>query len=290
MKLFAFLVLTGLINALVQPYPVRAQEHEIRVMTLNLRYDTPNDGVNAWPYRKEAVAGMLRYHQVDILGTQEGLDHQISELAGQLPGLEWIGIGRDDGKEKGEYCAIFYRKSRFTRLDHGTFWLSTTPEVPGSRSWDAAFTRISTWVKLKELQTGRVLYVFNTHFDHIGVEARRESARLLKRRIAELAQEEAVVLLGDFNTLATDEPYRMITDPTSNPTFLDALNASTEAHYGPMSSWNAFQQIVPDRRIDFIFVNKAFTVTRHAILTDTHEGRFLSDHLPVVADMTWVGQ
>lgn len=266
---------------------ISRQDSTIRVMTLNVRYDTPNDGVNAWPHRKEAVAGMLRFHQVDILGTQEGLHHQILDLSSRLPDHAWIGVGRDDGKEKGEYCTIFYRKSRFTALDQGTFWLSTTPEVPGSLAWDAAFTRISTWVKLQELETGKILFVFNTHFDHIGVQARRESALLIKQRIAALSQGQAFILMGDFNTMATDEPYRLLTDPQASPSLRDALVASAEPHYGPLSSWNAFQAIVPDRRIDFIFVHPAVRVARHAILTDMQDGRFLSDHLPVVADVAW---
>ena len=139
-----------------------------RVMTYNIRLDTPRDGINQWRLRKDRVADLIRYHRADLLGVQEALPNQMVDLKTALPGFNWYGAGRDDGKEQGEFSAIFYRSDRFQLLDKGTFWLSEAPETPGSKGWDADVTRVCSWVKLRDRWTFQTLYHFNTHFDHVG--------------------------------------------------------------------------------------------------------------------------
>ena len=261
----------------------------IRVMSFNIRFDNPADGEDAWPKRRDKAASMLSFHRADLAGLQEALPGQIADLEAALPSFAWFGAGRSAARD-GEHCPILYRKDRFAVLAHDTFWLSLTPEAAGSRSWDAAFPRIVTWGRLRDLRTGRVLHAFNTHFDHVGVVARRESALLLLRRIAEIAGPEGpVVVVGDLNTTPDSEPYRALTTPAAAgaaPALVDAFSATACPHHGPTSTWNGFQAIAaPGRRIDFVLVRPGVEVLRHAILSDTFDGRFPSDHLPVLAEL-----
>ncbi len=257
----------------------------LRVMSFNIRYDNPGDSLDAWPYRVDKVAGVIRFHHADLVGVQEALKGMLDDLQAALPAFGWFGVGRADGQQAGEYSAILYRKDRFEVLDHGTFWLSETPDVPGSKGWDAAIERIATWGRLRDRTTGRVFFHVNTHFDHVGVQAREESARLLRRRLGALAEDAPVVLTGDFNTEDTTAPYRILT--TGAQPFADARDHSIHGHLGPNSTWNGFREIEPGRRIDFIFVRGLVTVLQHGILADQWDGgRFPSDHLPVLAEIT----
>jgi len=263
----------------------------LRVMSFNIRFDNPADGDDAWPKRREKAASMIRFHGADLVGLQEALPGQIEDLAEALPQLGWFGVGRS-AERNGEHCAVLYRRERVELVEQGTFWLSETPEVAGSRSWDAALPRIVTWGRLRDRSSGRTLHLFNTHFDHVGVQARRESARLLRRRVAAIAGAEGpVVVTGDLNAAPDSEPYRVLTSPgpDGDPGLVDALTASACPHHGPTSSWNGFQAIVPGRRIDFVLVRGGVGVRQHGILSDTFDGRFPSDHLPVLAEIT-VGQ
>src|ERR1044072_3721252 len=185
---------------------------ELKVMTFNIRYNTKNDSLNAWPYRKDKAASQILFHNVHILGVQEALHDQIMDLVKSLPRYKYIGVGRDDGKTKGEYSAIFYDTTRLKLLESATFWLSLTPEVPGSKGWDANITRIVTWGKFRDIKTKKVFFVFNTHFDHIGQEARRESAKLLKKKVKEIAGNNLVLITGDFNAKPSDEPIKILVD------------------------------------------------------------------------------
>lgn len=259
-----------------------APDSALRVMTFNIRYDTANDGADAWPHRKDLVASMVRLHGADLVGLQEALRHQIGDLLERLPGFAYVGVGRTDGREAGEYSAILYRTGRFERLDDGTFWLSETPEVPG-KGWDAAFERVVTWAKFRDRETGAVFFHFNTHLDHVGVQARAESARMIRQRIAALAGDAPVVLTGDFNTTDETEPYAILTGGEAG--LQDAMRVSEHPHHGPTSTWNGFEAIAPDQRIDFVFVGGGVRVRQHAILADTWDGRFPSDHLPVLAEL-----
>lgn len=259
-----------------------APDSALRVMTFNIRYDTANDGADAWPHRKDLVASMVRLHGADLVGLQEALRHQIGDLLERLPGFAYVGVGRTDGREAGEYSAILYHTGRFERLDDGTFWLSETPEVPG-KGWDAAFERVVTWAKFRDRETGAVFFHFNTHLDHVGVQARAESARMIRQRIAALAGDAPVVLTGDFNTTDETEPYAILTGGEAG--LQDAMRVSEHPHHGPTSTWNGFEAIAPDQRIDFVFVGGGVRVRQHAILADTWDGRFPSDHLPVLAEL-----
>ena len=229
---------------------------------------------------------MVRFHGADVVGLQEALRNQIADLEAALPRFGWFGTGRSAERD-GEHCAVLYRRDRLEVLAESTFWLSETPEVAGSRGWDAALPRIVTWGRLRDRRTGAIFHLFNTHFDHKGETARRESARLLLRKVDEIAGRDGpVVLTGDFNTTPDSEPYHILTTGDgTRPTFVDALHASSYPHHGPTSSWNAFKAIEPGRRIDFILVRPPVEVRQHGILSDTFDGRFPSDHLPVLAEV-----
>ncbi len=252
----------------------------LRVMSYNIRYDTETDGIDQWKNRKGRVAGLIRYHQPDLLGVQEALPHQLRELEKDLPQYAWYGVGRDDGKEKGEFSAIFYNKERFQLLDSGTFWLSPSPDKP-TKGWDAAIIRICSWVKLKDLQADRSFYHFNTHFDHIGEKARENSALLLQEKIKTIAGTAPVVLTGDFNTAKETKAYHNL---TQSEFLKDARQLSGTGHYGPSGSWSTFDvDHGLGQQIDFIFVTQGLQVQQHAILTDSENGKYPSDHLPVMA-------
>lgn len=251
--------------------------HPIVVSSFNLRFDTPHDGLNAWPNRRDFVKQLIRYHEFDIMGTQELLYSQIQDLL-QLEEFVYFGAGRDDGHIGGEHSAIFYKKERFALLDSGNFWLSETPDVP-SLGWDARCCyRICSWVKLLDRLNDRAFYVFNAHFDHEGVVARRESGRLMKRKIEEIAGSHAVMLLGDLNSVPETEPILEISTILS-----DAYLITELPPYGPVGTFNAFRLDAPlKNRIDYIFVSDDFRVEKYGALTDFRDGRFPSDHLPVV--------
>lgn len=260
----------------------------VRVMSFNIRYDNPDDGPDAWPNRKEFVASTILFHKSDIVGIQEGLIHQLNELDGYLEGFDRVGVGRDDGEEAGEFSAIYYRTDRFEPIKTETFWLSETPDVAGSKSWDAAITRIVTWVYFKDKVNNTNFYAFNTHFDHRGSEARANSAKLIVQKIEEIAGNEPVVLTGDFNTTDDREPYSILTETErdgSDLVLYDGFYHSENGHHGPASTSNGFEEIRPGRRIDYIFVNDSFNVMYHGSLTDVKEGHFPSDHLPVLAEI-----
>ena len=269
---------------------VQAQE-PVRVMSYNIRYNNPDDGINAWPNRKDHVAEMIgpRY-QVDLAGLQEALKGQIDDLASRLPAYAWIGVGREDGKEQGEFTPIFYRKDRFELLENGTFWLSESPEIPGSKSWDAAITRIVTWGKFADRKNGGILYHFNTHFDHKGQQARVESAKLLWQKISTITAEVPTIVTGDFNTRESSLPYKILTgkEPVGDATsdLKDGRYVSASPHEGPTStSTDWTKQGPPETKIDYIFVRNGITALKHQVLTDRFEERYPSDHMPVLAEL-----
>ncbi len=260
----------------------------LRVMSFNIRYDNPRDSGNAWPNRKDWVAALVRFHGADVVGVQEALAHMLTDLDARLPGFARVGVGRADGRTNGEFSAIFYRTDRLALLDSGTFWLSPTPEVAGSKGWDAAIERVATWARFRDRATGCTHVQLNTHFDHIGEQARQESARLIRGRLATIAGGGPVVMTGDLNAVPSSVAYRTLTRDTV-PGAIAPLNdgflTSRGGHYGPTSSWTAFRAIEPGRRIDYILVSSPVTVLTHGILPDSWDGRFPSDHLPVLASV-----
>lgn len=259
----------------------------IKVMSWNIRYNNPGDGVNSWPHRKDWVAEIVSNNKIDIAGFQEVLVDQFEDLKQRLPEMEAYGVGRDDGRNSGEFSPIFFRKSRFELQQQGTFWLSPSPDQVGSKGWDAALPRIASWVQLHDRQTDQSFYMINTHFDHRGSEARLESARLLVRIKSDKFYNHPVILSSDFNTTPESAPYESLTTQCTEDIhhFVDARESSTEPPAGPNTTWNGFEAIVPDRRIDFVFTTGEIKVLRFRILEDQRDGRFPSDHLPVVTEL-----
>jgi endonuclease/exonuclease/phosphatase family metal-dependent hydrolase len=279
--LFIFLLTTLPIYSQTEKNP------PIRIISYNIRYNTPADSLNPWRERKNRVASLIKYHKADICGLQEVLKDQLADLERLLPEYKWCGIGRDDGKEAGEFSPIFYNASLFTLINWGTFWLSETPQQPGSKGWDAALPRIVTWAFLLQKSTGVKFYAFNTHFDHMGVAARSNSAHLLLDSVKNKSGEYPVMVTGDFNSTDTSKPHQILCgkDNDAAKILTDALTSSAMPHYGPLSTWNGFHEIEENNRIDFIFVNNHVKVRSHAILTDRWDGKFPSDHLPVIAEI-----
>ena len=181
----------------------QSQPQQLVVMTMNMRYDNPEDGENNWRFRRERIAAMLREQAPDVFGTQELLANQYDDLGALLPDYRSVGVGREDGDRAGEFNAVFFRADAFELLDSGTFWLSEEPERPGSKGWDGACERLATWVVLRRGGDGREFLFINTHLDHVGEQARREGVALLLRRIETLRGDRPVILTGDFNA----EPY-----------------------------------------------------------------------------------
>jgi endonuclease/exonuclease/phosphatase family metal-dependent hydrolase len=249
----------------------------ITVATYNLRYNNPGDGINAWPNRKENVKALIRFHEFDLFGTQEALRGQLNDVA-ELAGFAFVGVGRDDGREAGEHSAIFYKKDRFKVLQSGNFWLSETPDKPG-KGWDATCcNRICSWAKFTDLKTKKAFYFFSVHFDHQGVEARRQSGKLMVSKIREIAKNEPVILVGDFNSTPDTEQIKTIQTLLN-----DAHEVTQTPPYGPEGIFNAFKFDAPMKdRIDYIFVSKPFAVLKYGVLTDAKEQRYPSDHQPVV--------
>ena len=276
----SIIIIIGLLAA------VNMQSQELNVMTFNIRYNTKNDSLNAWPYRKDNAASQVLFHNVHILGVQEALHEQMMDMGQSLSRFKFTGVGRDDGKTKGEYSAIFYDTTRLTLAESKTFWLSLTPDVSGSRGWDANITRIVTWARFRDTRTKKLFFVFNTHFDHIGQEARRESAKLLKRKVKEIAGNNPVIIMGDFNAKPSEEPIMvLVNDPDK---FTDSKALSVQPHYGPEGTFNGFGSKERDNEpIDHIFLKGKWKVLQHATLSQTWGGRFSSDHFPVFAKLSF---
>jgi len=260
-----------------------AQDY-LNVITFNIRYNNPGDSLNAWPHRIDKVNSQVLFHEAHIVGVQEALHSQIVDMDRGLTKYKFVGVGRDDGKEKGEYSAIFFDTTRLQVLQSQTFWLSQTPQLPGSKSWDAAITRIVTWAKFRDKKTKKQFYVFNTHFDHIGQIARAESAKLLLKYLHEIAGTMPCLITGDFNAHPNTEPIQIVTNAKDPLHLVDSRTVSASGHYGPAGTFNAFQsKETTDLPIDYIFIKHPVKVLQHATLSQTWEGRFSSDHFPVLA-------
>ena len=262
-------------------------EANVNIMTFNIRYDNPEDDPNNWEQRKENVLKMIRFNEVDILGTQEVLAHQLKYLAENLTEYGAIGVGREDGKEKGEYSPILYNKNKFTLIKSGYFWLSETPEKPG-KGWDAACERVATWVQLKDITTGKKLFVLNTHFDHVGKVARRESVTLIKVKIAQLSEGMPQIMMGDLNATPDSSVIQSLLTADKSLSLLDSKKLAPIV-YGPNWSFHDFGKIpFKDRPlIDYILVTKGITVRKYAVFAETLNDLVLSDHAPVYINVTF---
>lgn len=271
-----FIVFTAVFSLMAIGMGVKAQS--LTIATFNIRYANQSDTGNLWVDRAPVVANLIRFHDFDVFGIQEGLKHQLDDVSTALPQFARYGVGRDDGKEGGEHSAIYYLKDKYTLVDKGDFWLSETPDKPG-KGWDATCcNRICSWVYLKDNKTKKMFYVFNVHFDHQGKIARVESGKLMVKKINEIAGNKPVVLTGDFNGDRNSEWYQTI----ANSAILKDAYSQVKYPYENNSSSNGFRTPRGMRVIDHIFTSKQFTAKKWGILTDTYFGKFPSDHFPVV--------
>ncbi len=258
----------------------KAEDKEVlKIATFNLRMDTPSDGENAWFHRKDMVNDLIRFYGFDLFGTQEGFTHQLNDIL-RLSDYRFIGVGRDDGKDAGEHCAIFYRSDRFKVLDQGDFWLSEHPEKAG-RGWDGTCcNRICTWGKFEDLKNHKQFYFFNVHYEYEGDVARRESSNLMISRIKSIAGNQPVFLTGDFNAFPTEEPIRILNDSG----FLnDSYKITKEAPFGPVCTYHGYDSTIKtEERLDYIWVTDSIQIDKYGVLTNTLYGHTPSDHFPVM--------
>lgn len=259
---------------------------KVRWCTFNIRLLTDGDrevkGCH-WSERRYRIAKFIKKQQMDIIGMQEVTHPQLQDLLSLLPGYEYVGVGRTDGATKGEYSPIFYRRDRFETLDKGNFWLSETPEAVGKKGWDAALERIASWAKLRDKKTGTVFMAVNTHFDHVGKIARKESAKLIMRKIQEIVGTNPAVVTGDFNITEADEAYKtMVSDSFK---MFDAFHI-TDNHHGTTHTFHSFCRIPRQdcEKIDFIFCTPTIHVTNTYIQLENPEYQ-LSDHNPHWAEL-----
>lgn len=257
----------------------------LRVMSFNVRYGTAPDGENAWPKRIDLFFETIARFQPDLIGFQEVIAAQYDAIAERMPGHGFSGVAREDGKRQGEFSSIGYRRDRFALVAAGDFWLSETPDVPGSKSWDSALPRLCSWVRLRELATGRELVFANTHFDHRGVVARREAARVLSERLNPIAAGVPAILTGDFNITEDNPAYQVLVQP-ANPAWIRWIDSYRTLHpqrRPDEASYSNFKGTVQGSRIDFIFHTAHFRATAAAIDRFSRDGRYPSDHYPVTA-------
>lgn len=261
-----------------------ARSEPVTFMSYNIRYLNNSDGLDVWSNRKATVIEEI--DRRDIVGVQECVGQQLDDIRSGTNNHQWYGVGRDDGQLKGEMTAIGWRKEKFEPLDRGTFWLSESPSIVGSRGWDAALPRIASWMRFR-LKDGDHEFLFvNIHFDHRGVEARANSGKLLRTWISENHQEIPVVLVGDFNAGLEDRPLKNLLDESTESTrlLMDARSKSQVPDTGPQSTWNGFSEVVGERRIDHILYAGDLEVLDFKTLDPrTPAGRFASDHLPIEA-------
>lgn len=256
----------------------KPEEGAFRVATFNIR--TPIDKPpNAWTCRVDRVRALIQRHGFDVMGLQEATAKQIDDLLTE--GWAYVGVGRDDGKRGGEASCIFYKKARFDVLESGTFWLSETPDVPGSKSWDTACTRICTWARLKDRKTGKVFVYFNTHLDHVSPAAKENGMALILKRITAIEKGIPVLLTGDMNSGPESKPIAL-----AKAVLKDAKAISRTPHAGPFGTSNSFNfKKEKTARIDYIFVSTGVSVLTHATLDDSENSLYPSDHFPVAADL-----
>ena len=260
-----------------------AQSNAVKVLTYNIRYASAGKAPEDWDLRKSDVMKAIKTVYPDVFGLQEALHSQVLEMEHAFPAYSQIGVGRDDGKEAGEYSPVFFRKDKYKLIDSGTFWLSDTPSVAGSRGWDAACNRIVSWAKLTDIKTKRPFVVFCTHFDHIGQIARRNSAKLLLHAIDSIAVKNPAIVLGDFNSTPVSEPYLILID-IDNPKHLTDSEVVCKKVSTNESTFYGFQvggQV--GERIDYIFIKNCNQVIDYHVNKTNNGTYYPSDHLPVDA-------
>ena len=262
----------------------RSGRDRIKVMTLNVRMDTPYDSINAWPNRAEMVCDFLKDEKPDLLGMQEVLLHQYEALDSALEDYMSIGVGRNDGAKSGEMNPIFFRKERFDLVRTITFWLSETPDISGSQAWGANLPRIVTWAELVDRNSSEHLFFFNTHFAHDSDSARVMSSKMLLNKVDTIASGFPFIITGDFNMLPTSNGYAILTGPAESvPLLQDSYGISEKRPYGPEYTFNSFSDMGGSGRIDYIFVKEGMKVLDHRTTIKKERGVYISDHWPVEA-------
>lgn len=263
-------------------------EDLIKVMSFNIHLKDIEDNEtfeHLWKFRKEKVASIIQFHHIDLIGLQEPTKEQLDDLINILPEYGWYGIGLYDGKDQGPIDAIVFLKERFEIIECSHFYLSPTPEIL-SKGWNAKFIRGATWAKLKDLKTNQTFYFFNTHFEYHSLLARNKSAQLLRDQVSRIAKNSPFVITGDFNifpNLGGDETYKVL---TRDNFLIDAQFKTKSPHHGPTGTWSGFKEAgQPGIKPDYIFVNKKINVRSHGILADNFDGKFPSDHMPVVSEI-----
>ena len=257
-----------------------SQAQPVSVMTYNIRYDNPGDGPNQWSNRRHKVFALLKKYDPDIIGVQEALHHQLEDIKNNLGDYDYFGAGRDDGKQKGEYSALFVKKNRFEVLDEETFWLSQTPTVPGSKDWDAAITRVVTWGRLEDRKSGKTFVMINTHFDHMGKESRRHSAALLRDSATVMGNDLPLIITGDFNFTRDQPPYQVMMDPSG----IRLVDTAPSDAPGTACGFEVGAR--PCTAIDYIFHSEDWDATGYRVIGD-HDGKYYpSDHLPVIVNLS----
>lgn len=274
--LFSSLILMGCSTA--------TKDLTMNIATFNVRMDTERDSLNAWKHRKEMVKSLIRFHDFDIFGTQEAFKHQLTDIL-ELGNYAYVGSGRDDGKDAGEHSAIVYKKERFDLLEKGDFWFAEKPDVPG-KGWDATCcNRICSWAKFKDKKTAKTFYLFNSHYDHQGREARKNSSLLLLKKMEEIAGKNVVFCTGDFNASPDDEPVQIL---RSDGRLKDSFLISEQPPYGTEGTFNSFNLNSPmNVRIDYVWVSEGVKVNKYGVLNEVPYGRFPSDHFPVMINVSF---
>ncbi len=259
--------------------------NELKLMSFNIRYGTAEDGENHWQNRKEIAFNVIRDYNADLIGLQETLEFQITEIVEAIPQYSYIGVGRDDGKRAGEFCSILYAKDRFIVDSTETFWFSETPAVPGSKNWSNNITRICTWAKLFDKFSGKSLYIFNVHLDHESQQSRVKSVELLLKKISALQKNIPIILTGDFNCGEDNETIQTILKSGFEDTY-----RSLHSKQQDEGTFNFFKGETSGERIDFIFISKKYSqrngfleVKQSEIVKSNFNGKYPSDHFPVTA-------
>lgn len=265
-------------------YTSTPAQTKVVVMTYNIRLNVKSDGENWWENRKEKVAALMNYYEADFIGAQEVQHEQLEYLLKALPHYSSIGVGRDDGKTAGEYSCILYNNKNYKPVQQSTFWLSQTPNKV-SMGWNAVCNRVCSYGLFEYIKTKKKVWVFNTHFDHVGDTARIESAKLIIEKIKRLIAQQnyPVIVTGDFNSQPTDTPVQYISQYLNNTRMISEMKP-----YGPADTWNAFKfQEVPKGWIDYVFVSKKISVQKYAVITDSYDKKYPSDHFPVLVNLTY---
>lgn len=269
-------MLKTVLTALFCLLTVFGMEAQVKLMSYNIKYANENDGENSWSLRKDFLTNQIKFYEPDILGVQEAVQLQIEHFSEKIPEYNYIGVGREDGKTEGEFSAIFYNKEDFEVLKNDTFWLAPTPNKP-SIGWDAAYKRVCTYGLFRSKKTGDIFWVLNTHFDHVGEQARRESVNLILKRISELNKDEhPVILMGDLNLEPSHESIKLLANKMADS------KENAQLVFGPEGTFNGYQFDKPvTRRIDYIFTAGNLDVLKYAVLSDSWDLKYPSDHLPV---------